>query len=300
MSGARVEDLGRRMAAVAEAVEADLDRFLPVESGPQARLNAAMRYATLGGGKRLRPFLAVAAGDLFGVPEERARRVGCAIEMIHSYSLVHDDLPAMDDAELRRGRASCHRRFDDATAILAGDALQALAFELLSDPATHPDPEARIALVRGLAVASGPAGMCAGQMIDLEAEGQALDLEQVLELQRLKTGALIRFSCEAGAILGGASAAARRALLDYADALGTAFQIRDDLLDVLGDAAETGKDQGLDASAGKATLVGLLGIDGARRRLHQLHERAVLALAPLGPASAVLRAVMEFVIHRRS
>ena len=206
----------------------------------------------------------------------------------------------MDDAELRRGRASCHRRFDEATAILAGDALQALAFELLADPATHPDPEARIELVRGLALASGPLGMCGGQMIDLEAEGQALTLDQVLELQRLKTGALIRFSCAAGAILGSAPAAARSALLDYADALGTAFQIRDDLLDVLGDAAETGKDQGIDASAGKATLVGLLGIDGARRRLDQLHERAVLALEPFGPASGVLRAVMEFVIHRRS
>ncbi|HEX6141148.1 MAG TPA: farnesyl diphosphate synthase [Geminicoccaceae bacterium] len=300
MNVARVEDLRRRMAAVAEAIEADLDRFLPPAVGAQARLNEAVRYATLGGGKRLRPFLAVAAGDLFDVPEARTRRVGCAIEMIHSYSLVHDDLPAMDDAELRRGRASCHRRFDEATAILAGDALQALAFELLADPATHPDPEARIELVRGLALASGPLGMCGGQMIDLEAEGQALTLDQVLELQRLKTGALIRFSCAAGAILGSAPAAARSALLDYADALGTAFQIRDDLLDVLGDAAETGKDQGIDASAGKATLVGLLGIDGARRRLDQLHGRAVRALAPFGPASGVLRAVMEFVIHRRS
>jgi farnesyl diphosphate synthase len=293
-------DLHARMAAVAEEVDAALDRMLPEASGPQARLHEAMRYAVQGGGTRLRPFLTVASADLFAAPRPRSIRVGAAIELIHGYSLVHDDLPAMDDALTRRGRPSCHRQYDEATAVLAGDALQSLAFELLADPATHPDPEVRCALVQGLAAAAGAGGMCGGQMIDLLAEGQALELGQILELQRLKTGALIGFACEAGAILGGASEDARRALLRYAADLGLAFQIQDDLLDVTGDAELTGKDQGRDAAVGKATVVAALGVAGSRRRLEALRRSALAHLEPLGEGTDVLRGVFEFVISRSS
>ncbi|HLT00973.1 MAG TPA: farnesyl diphosphate synthase [Geminicoccaceae bacterium] len=293
-------ELRARMAAVAEEVEAALDRILPRVQGPAARLHDAMRYATLGGGKRLRPFLVVASADLFGVPRARSVRVGAAIELIHAYSLVHDDLPAMDDALTRRGRPSCHRQYDEATAILAGDALQSVAFDLLVDPATHSDPEVRCALVSGLAVAAGPRGMCGGQMLDLLAEGRALDLEQILELQRLKTGALIGYACEAGALLGGGSAAARAALRGYAADLGLAFQIQDDLLDVTGDAEITGKDLGRDAAVGKATVVALLGVDGSRRRLEELRSSALAHLDRLEGETGVLRAVFDFVISRSS
>jgi farnesyl diphosphate synthase len=293
-------ELRARMAAVAEAVEAALDRALPDVQGPAARLHEAMRYATLGGGKRLRPFLALASADLFDVPRPRSVRVGAAIELIHGYSLVHDDLPAMDDALTRRGRPSCHRRYDEATAILAGDALQALAFAMLVDPATHPEPGVRCALVAGLAAAAGPQGMCGGQMIDLLAEGKALDLEQILELQRLKTGALIGYACETGALLGGGSDAARGALRGYAADLGLAFQIQDDLLDVTGDAEVTGKDLGRDAAAGKATVVALLGVAGSRRRLAELRDSALAHLDRLERETAELRAVFDFVISRSS
>jgi farnesyl diphosphate synthase len=290
--------LAERMAAVAEAVEAELERLLPQPAGGQARLQEAMRYAVLGGGKRLRPFLVVAGAELFAVPSAQALRVGAAIELIHGYSLVHDDLPAMDDALTRRGRPSCHRQFDEATAVLVGDALQSLAFEVLAQPATHPDPAVRCALVQKLARAAGVAGMCGGQMIDLEAEGRDLTIDQVLELQRLKTGALLEFACEAGAILGGAPAAALRVLRAYADDLGLAFQIQDDLLDVTGDAAVAGKDLGRDAAAGKATVVGLLGIEGARARLRELASSAEAQLRRLGREVAVLHQVFEFVISR--
>jgi farnesyl diphosphate synthase len=293
-------DLRARMAGVAEEVEAALERVLPANDGPQARLHEAMRYATQGGGKRLRPFLTVASAELFDVPRARSLRVGAAIELIHGYSLVHDDLPAMDDAVTRRGRPSCHRQYDEATAILAGDALQSLAFETLVDPATHPDAGVRCALVAGLAAAAGPYGMCGGQMRDLLAEGKSLDLEQIIELQRLKTGALIGFACEAGAILGGGSEPARRALLGYAADLGLAFQIQDDLLDVTGDADVTGKDLRRDAAAGKATAVALLGIEESRRRLQELRRGALAHLQRLGSHTAVLRAVFDFVISRSS
>jgi farnesyl diphosphate synthase len=293
-------DLRARMAAVAEEIEAALDGMLPAVSGPQARLHQAMRYATQGGGKRLRPFLTVASADLFAVPRARSVRVGAAVELIHGYSLVHDDLPAMDDAATRRGRPSCHRQYDEATAILAGDALQSLAFEVLVDRATHPDADVRCALVAGLAEAAGAAGMCGGQMLDLLAEGRALDLEQTLELQRLKTGALIGFACEAGALLGGGTEAARRALLGYAADLGLAFQIQDDLLDVTGDAEITGKDLRRDAAAGKATVVALLGIEGSRRRLQELRNSALAHLERLDCGSDVLRAAFDFVISRSS
>jgi farnesyl diphosphate synthase len=227
-------------------------------------------------------------------------RVGAAIELIHGYSLVHDDLPAMDDALTRRGRPSCHRQYDEATAILAGDALQTLAFDMLVDPATHPEPGVRCALVSGLAAAAGPQGMCGGQMIDLLAEGKALDLAQILELQRLKTGALIGYACETGALLGGGSDAARDALRAYAADLGLAFQIQDDLLDVTGDAEVTGKDLGRDVAAGKATVVALLGVPGSRRRLEELRTSALAHLDRLEGESAELRAVFDFVISRSS
>jgi farnesyl diphosphate synthase len=299
VTGAVVE-LRARMAAVAEEVEAAIDRALPKVQGPAARLHEAMRYATLGGGKRLRPFLTVASADLFDVPRARSVRVGVAIELIHGYSLVHDDLPAMDDALTRRGRPSCHRQYDEATAILAGDALQSLAFDLLVDPATHPEPSVRCALVACLAAAAGPRGMCGGQMIDLLSEGRALDLEQILELQRLKTGALIGYACEAGALLGGGSDAARGALRGYAADLGLAFQIQDDLLDVTGDAEITGKDLGRDAAAGKATLVALLGVAECRRRLEELRNSALAHLDRLQGENGVLRAAFDFVISRSS
>ena len=290
--------LAERMATVAEAIEVELDCLLPPIAGAQVRLREAMRYAVLGGGKRLRPFLVVAGADLFTVPRERSLRVGAAVELIHGYSLVHDDLPAMDDALTRRGRPSCHRQFDEATAILAGDALQSLAFEILATPATHPDPAVRCALVQKLAQAAGVLGMCGGQMIDLEAEGRSLNLEQVLELQRLKTGALLGFACEAGALLGVAAELARAVLVAYAADLGLAFQIQDDLLDVTGDAALTGKDLGRDQAAGKATVVGLLGIEGARQRLEALRESANRHLDRLGTEAPLLRQVFDFVISR--
>ncbi len=286
------------MVTVAGAIEATLNRILPPVVGSQARLFEAMRYAALDGGKRLRPFLVVAGADLFGVPLERALRVGSAIELVHCYSLVHDDLPAMDDALTRRGRPSCHRQFDEATAVLAGDALHALAFEVLAEPTTHPDPAIRCVLVQKLAIAAGALGMCGGQMIDLEAETRELDLDQIIELQQLKTGALIGFACEAGAILGEAPAEAREALCAYARDLGLAFQIQDDLLDVTGDVAVTGKDLGRDAEAGKATLVALLGVEGARRRLAELRASAEAHLDRLGGDASLLRQVFDFVISR--
>jgi farnesyl diphosphate synthase len=291
-------ELRSSMAAVAEEVEAVLERALPEAGGPQARLHEAMRYAMLGGGKRVRPFLVVAGADLFSVPRARSLRAGAAVELIHGYSLVHDDLPAMDDALTRRGRPSCHRQYDEATAVLVGDALQSLAFELIADPATHPDPEVRCALARGLAEAAGANGMCGGQMIDLLAEGRRLKLSQILELQRLKTGALFGFACAAGAILGGAEPSACQALLGYAADLGLAFQIQDDLLDVTGDAQVTGKDLGRDVAAGKATVVALLGVDGSRRRLEALRASANAHLDRLGNGTGVLRAVFDFVISR--
>ncbi len=288
----------RDLAANAEAIEALLHDLLPPVAGPQARLHDAMRYASLNGGKRLRPFLVAAGSVLFDVPKERALRVGAAIELIHCYSLVHDDLPAMDDAPTRRGRPSCHCRFDEATAILAGDALQSLAFEVLADKATHPDAPVRAALVTGLATAAGAAGMCGGQMIDLEAEERSLDMDEIVVLQRLKTGALFRFACEAGAVLGGAIEADRARLRAYADDLGLAFQIKDDLLDVTGDPALAGKALGQDAAAGKATLVALLGIEAAEDKLLSLKESGERQLGHFGSKADSLRQVLAFVIER--
>jgi farnesyl diphosphate synthase len=291
----------RRWLADARAWTDDaLSSLVPAAETAPERLFDALRYALFGGGKRLRPAVVRLIGTALGAPESALERPAAALELVHTYSLVHDDLPCMDDDDLRRGRPTVHVAYDEATAVLVGDALQSLAFELLADPATHPDPEVRCALVRGLAEAAGARGMCGGQMFDLLAEGLPLELAQILELQRLKTGALIGFACEAGAILGGAAAPARQALLGYAADLGLAFQIQDDLLDVTGDAEVTGKDLGRDAAAGKATVVALLGVDGSRRRLEALRASASAHLDRLGEGTGVLRAVFEFVISRSS
>ena len=298
-AGAR-RDLQAALSETAAAVSVVLDRLLPTSVGPEARLFDAMRYATLNGGKRLRPFLVTAGAELFDVARAQALRAAAAVELIHCYSLVHDDLPAMDDDDLRRGRPTCQIEFDEATAILAGDALLTLAFEVLADPATHPDATIRIALVGALAAAAGGEGMVGGQMFDLVAEGQALDLDQITRLQALKTGRLIKVSCAAGAILGAASAEARQALDAYAQDLGLAFQIADALLDVEGSEAEVGKKVGKDADAGKATFVSLLGIPEARNRAARLAERAVSHLEIFGEKADLLRDVARFVVERRT
>ena len=291
-------DLQADMAAVAARVESELDRLLEDGGGAQARLVQAMRYAALGGGKRLRAYLVSAAARLFEVGDAAATRVGAAIELLHAYSLIHDDLPAMDDATLRRGKPACHLAFDEATAILAGDALQAMAFEALAGDGWGCPAAIRAELCAGLARAAGLAGMCGGQMIDLEAETRTLDLAAITELQALKTGALIGFACEAGAMLGGADAASRAALLAYAARLGLAFQIKDDLLDLTGDAAVVGKDVGRDNQRSKATFPGLLGIDGAVAELERLRRQAETDLDSLARNAIYLKEVFRFVINR--
>jgi farnesyl diphosphate synthase len=292
--------LDAAMRAVADAVERELDRLLPRAGEVPAVLADAMRHACLGGGKRLRPFLSVATGRLFGADEAASLRAGTAVELIHGYSLVHDDLPAMDDAALRRGRPTVHKLFGDANAILAGDALQALAFEVLGRDDWPAAPDQRAELVLGLARAAGPAGMCGGQTLDLEAEHRQLDEPGIVRLQALKTGALIAFSADAGCILGRASPAQRRAVRAYAEALGLAFQIRDDLLDDEGDTAAIGKDAGRDAAAGKATFVSLLGREGAEARLRDLQTTALEALAEFGPEQKLLKDLYDFVATRPS
>ncbi|MGF1462333.1 MAG: polyprenyl synthetase family protein, partial [Maricaulaceae bacterium] len=273
----------------------------PVD-GARGRVIEAMRYVCLGGGKRLRPFLVWARARLFDVDEDQALRVGAALEMVHCYSLIHDDLPAMDDSDLRRGRPSVHKAFDEATAILAGDGLLTYAFEVLAAPATHADAEVRVGLVAALAQAAGAAGMVGGQMIDIAAERDALalDLQGISELQALKTGALIRFGCEAGAILGQASAADRAALTGYAADLGLAFQIVDDLLDALGDETAIGKPVGQDAAMDKSTFVKLLGVEGARNRAEALAASACARLDPYPETAEPLRSVARFVLTRTS
>jgi farnesyl diphosphate synthase len=290
----------QRLERTAADVEALLDTLLPREETAAApRLAAAMRHAALGGGKRIRPFFVRETTALCGGDDARALRVGAALECIHCYSLVHDDLPAMDDDALRRGRPTVHVAFDEATAILAGDALQSLAFEIIADSATHPDAAVRAELAGMLAKASGEAGMAGGQMLDMQAEAASeRALAQVITIQRLKTGALFRFACEAGAVLAGADETARAALRAYADAIGLAFQVADDILDVQATAEELGKTPGKDAAAGKATFVDLLGLDGARQRARELVDEAIAALAPFGAHADMLRAAARFVIER--
>jgi farnesyl diphosphate synthase len=287
---------------IAGAVETRLDRLLTgtVLAGPEsARLGQAMRYAALGSGKRLRPFLVVESARIFGIAEEEALGPACALECVHCYSLVHDDLPAMDDDALRRGRPTTHIAFDEATAILVGDGLLTLAFEILSDPANQSDPVARAELVHLLAKAAGWQGMVLGQALDLDAEGRRLSLEEVARMQSLKTGALFGFACEAGAVLGRATTSERAALIAYASAFGRAFQLADDLLDAEGDAALLGKAVAKDDVRGKATVVALLGPDEARKRLDGLVAEAESALAAFGGRADTLLETVRFAAKRR-
>ncbi len=290
------------LAFAAESTEKAMDRLLPRGEEGEARLFDAMRYSSLGGGKRLRAFFVLAGATLFKVGAMPALRTASAIEFVHAYSLIHDDLPAMDDDDLRRGKPSCHRQFGEATAILAGDALQALAFEVLAHEATHGDPAVRTTLVTELARAAGAHGMVGGQMLDLlaETQGAPMSIGAITRLQRLKTGALISFSCTAGAILGKAAEPMRTALAAYAHDLGLAFQIVDDLLDVEGDAAALGKATNKDAAAGKATFVSILGIERARAQASLLAQQAATHLEPLGPAADLLKQAAKFVVKRRA
>jgi farnesyl diphosphate synthase len=303
------ESLAAGMASSAARVESALDDLLTVPDGAEARLVEAMRYATLGGGKRMRAFLVIETAALFGVDTRCADRVAAAVEMIHAYSLVHDDLPAMDDDDLRRGKPSTHKAFDEATAILAGDALQTRAFEVLAEQDTHSNAAARCDLIAALAMASGMNGMVGGQMIDMLAEGETLSAPEITRLQALKTGRLIQFSAEAGAILGRASPPQRHLLAAYGRDIGAAFQIADDLLDATGTADEVGKATGKDAAAGKATLVSILGVERAQAQADMLARQAASHLdnfdAP-GASEAAQRAVLllrqlaAFVVARRS
>ena len=293
-------DFKERLAESADAVNETLDRLLPIHDDPEARVIEAMRYATLGGGKRVRPFMVLSAAGLFNVAEICALQVAAAVEMVHCYSLVHDDLPAMDDDDLRRGRPTCHVEFDEATAILAGDGLLTRAFEVLAQPSTHSDPEVRCRLVAGLARAIGVEGMVGGQMLDLLAEDRTLDMPEITRLQRMKTGALIGFSCEAGAILGKAPEQVRMALRAYAHDLGLAFQIADDLLDVEGDEKEVGKKTQKDEAAGKATFVSVLGLERARSQARLLADQAAQHLEIFGEKADALQELARFVVERRN
>ena len=294
--------LARALTDSAAELDAALDMLLPLVEGDEARLFDAMRYSAMGGGKRMRGFLVLEGARQFSVSRTAALRVAAAIEMIHAYSLVHDDLPAMDNDDLRRGKPTNHIAFDEATAILAGDALQCHAFTVLADEETHPDPAVRIELVRAISRAAGPRGMCGGQMLDMLAEQGNVPLEEAAigRLQTLKTGKLIEVSAEAGAILGKANQQQRQALLSYGRDLGAAFQIADDVLDTTASAQEAGKATGKDAGAGKATLVGLLGLERARMQAERLVAQARAHLDPFGERADMLRALADFTITRRS
>jgi farnesyl diphosphate synthase len=283
-----------------QLTDAALEQLLVVPPGLEAQVYEAMRYSALAPGKRLRPFLVLASARLFGVARRCALQVAAAVEMVHAYSLVHDDLPAMDNSDLRRGRPTCHKKFDEATAVLAGDGLLTAAFEVLAEPDTHGDPAVRCELVATLAAAAGAAGMVGGQMIDLLAEQQSLDIGAITRLQRMKTGALIAFSCEAGAILAKVPHELRIALRGYAHDLGLAFQIADDLLDVEGSAAETGEPIGADAAAGKATFVSILGVARAREQAELLIRQAIAHLDLFEQRAELLREAARFVVTRRN
>ncbi|WP_439814905.1 polyprenyl synthetase family protein [Zavarzinia sp. CC-PAN008] len=288
------------LADCVESVEHTLNQLLPAPTGHEARVMEAMRYAVLGGGKRLRPFLVLASAHLFGVLRHSALRVAAALECVHVYSLIHDDLPCMDDDDMRRGKPTVHKAFDEATAVLAGDALLTLAFDILADPDTHPDPHVRCELVAKLAHAAGARGMVGGQMIDLAAPGAGYDLAAITRLQQLKTGALISFGAEAGAILGKASETCRHALQHYAHDLGLAFQITDDLIDVEGDAGLAGKAVGKDEAAGKATFVSILGVERARTQAALLADQAVAHLDHFDDKARLLRQLAAHILSRRA
>lgn len=284
----------------AKITEQTLERVLPQPHGLHNRIHDAMRYATFAGGKRLRPFLVLESAGLFGIAPEKAARTAAAIEVLHTYSLVHDDLPAMDNDDLRRGRPTTHRAFDEATAILAGDGLLTIAFEILVNPETHPSAEVRCKLIAKLAEAAGANGMIGGQMIDMVAATRSFDVEEIKLLQRLKTGQLFEFSCEAGAILAEAGPEHQERMRSYAHDMGLVFQITDDLLDVTSTAEKAGKAVGKDQDMGKATLVSIYGVDGARAEAKKICDRAVASLEPYGERAAALRELLPFLITRES
>ena len=290
--------LPEALTEVAEDIDRRFAELLADPGDPRASLYAAMRHAAIGGGKRLRPLLVFATAHLFAVDRDTAGWVATALEAIHVYSLIHDDLPAMDDDDMRRGKPTVHKAFDEATAILAGDCLHALAFEILADPATHADPFIRSELILDLARASGPGGMAGGQQMDLEAERQVFDLATVTRLQQMKTGALICAAVEAGAILGRVPPEGRTHLRGYAHDLGLAFQIADDLLDAEGDEAATGKKLRKDQDAGKATFLSLLGVEPAREQCRMLVAQAIEHLRDYGPEADLLRAIASYVVER--
>ncbi len=293
--------LSELMSDTAAQVERAIETLLGHTGPTDSQLYEAMRHGCLNGGKRMRPFMVMQSSAMFGVGEDRAIRVAAAIEFVHSYSLVHDDLPAMDNADLRRGKPTVHKVFDDATAVLAGDGLLTYAFEILSEHETHEDPNVRCQLIKTLACAAGPAGMVGGQMLDLLAEKTPIeDAAAITRLQRMKTGALIAFSCEAGAILGRASPQLRAALRNYAHDLGLAFQIVDDLLDVESTEEETGKPVGRDSDAGKATFVSILGAERAREQADMLAQQAANHLDVFEERAAPLQALARFVVERRT
>ena len=292
--------LAAAMSDAASAVADALERILPKSDFPESKLFDAMRYGALNGGKRLRPFLVMSAAKIFGVSDECALRAAAAVECVHCYSLVHDDLPAMDNSDLRRGNPTVHKKYDEATAILAGDALLTIAFEILADPRTHEDPQVRCKLVTALAKASGVHGMVGGQMLDLIAETTQLDIGAITRLQRMKTGELIAVSTETGAILGKASQQHHNALRAYAHDLGLAFQIIDDLLDAEGTEAETGKPVGRDEQAGKATFVTILGPERARSQAKLLSEQAIQHLSVFDGRAKHLEDVACFVVDRKN
>ncbi|MBC8049333.1 MAG: polyprenyl synthetase family protein [Chitinophagales bacterium] len=299
------DTFNQRLQSCATLIEARLEDWLTYvtdDAQPPERLAAAMRHGALGGGKRLRPFLIIECAALFGVTPEAALNAGAALECVHCYSLIHDDLPAMDDDDLRRGRPTVHKAFNEATAILAGDSLLTLAFEIMAAPDTHPDASVRAELVLCLARASGWCGMAGGQQLDLDAETARAPLGEgdIRRLQAMKTGALITFACEAGAMLGGARPPHRAALKRYGDFLGRAFQLADDILDLEGDAAVVGKATAKDQQAGKATLVSLMGIEAARLRLDALVAEAKQALEPFGGRASILVHAADFVAARKS
>lgn len=292
-------NLNEQMTEVRELINQNLDELLPLPQGKEVRVVEAMRYSAIGTGKVLRPFLAMSIGKILGLDQKIAMRIGVAIEMLHTYSLIHDDLPAMDDDNLRRGKPTNHIQFDEATAILAGDALQAKAFEVLLDPETSKDSNIRANLALELAKAAGASGMVGGQMLDLIGEKQVLTLEEVERMQSLKTGALLYFSCVAPAIALNASKEILGALSQYASALGLMFQITDDILDVEGSTELVGKTLGKDSEAHKSTFVSILGLEKAKALALNLKERGLEALKVLGPKAKVLEEVLEFIITRK-
>lgn len=293
-------ELQNAMEECAILVDKTLEKLLPETDLPEAPLYDAMRYGTLSGGKRLRPFLVMQAAKLFNVDPSRAKRVAAAVELVHSYSLIHDDLPAMDNSALRRGMPTVHKAYGESTAILAGDALLTLAFEVLSDPLTHEDPRVRIQLVNKLAIAAGGHGMCGGQMLDLVGEESEFDLGTVSRLQRMKTGKLMAFACESGAILGKASEPQHRALVNYANDLGLAFQVTDDVLDVEADPSETGKPANQDEKASKSTFVSTMGKDQAKGRAEMLVDQAIRHLKIFEKRGATMAELANYVLQRRA